>query len=81
VTARFGSEAKSVTISRNGRSRSTEITGHDRPERAVTMGRNTQQAVLANVQVSCMPIERTLRERIGLGCAVGASQLVSRATA
>lgn len=35
----------------------------------------------ANVQVSCMPIERTVREPIGLGCAVGASQLVSRATA
>lgn len=35
----------------------------------------------ANVQVSCMPIERTLREPIGLGCAVGAPQLGLRAMA
>jgi hypothetical protein len=45
VTARFGSEVKSVTISRNGRSRSAEITGHDRPEWAVTMDRNTHYCV------------------------------------
>jgi hypothetical protein len=42
VNTRFGSEVKSVTIGRNGWSRSAEITGHDWPEQAVTMGRNTQ---------------------------------------
>ena len=39
------------------------------------------QAVPANVQVSCMPILPTLREPIGLGCAIRALQLVSHATA
>lgn len=39
------------------------------------------QAVPENAQVSCMPIEHLLREPIGLGCAVGALQLESRATA
>ena len=32
------------------------------------------------IALSCMLTERTLREPIGLGCAVGASPLVSRAT-
>jgi hypothetical protein len=34
-----------------------------------------------NAQVSCMPIERLLREPIRLGCAIGALQLESRAMA
>jgi len=37
-------------------------------------------AVPANVQVSCMLTERMLREPIGLGCAVRALPLASRAT-
>jgi hypothetical protein len=43
VTADSGRSMKSVTIDRNDRSRCTGMTGHDRPEWAVTMGRNTQQ--------------------------------------
>jgi hypothetical protein len=47
VTADSGRQPKSVTIDRNGRSRWTGLTGHDRPESAVTLVRNTQLAVAA----------------------------------
>jgi len=42
VTGDSGASPKSVTIKRNGRSRSNGIVGHVPPEFAVTMVRNTQ---------------------------------------
>jgi len=44
VTGDSGPSPKSVTIKRNGRSRSNGIVGHVPPEFAVTMVRNTQLA-------------------------------------
>jgi hypothetical protein len=41
VTTDSGRGTKSVTIDRNGWSRCAGMTGHDIPEWAVTMGRNT----------------------------------------
>jgi hypothetical protein len=46
VTAHFGLDAKSVTFSRNGRSRSAGIAGHVAPKWVVTLVRNTQLAPL-----------------------------------
>src|ERR1035437_4401705 len=44
VTGCFGITSKSVTIDRNGRSRSAGIVGHDGPKWSVTMVRYTHQA-------------------------------------
>jgi hypothetical protein len=58
VTDDFGIPHKSVTIKRNHRSRSAEMTGHDAPKWSVTLGRNTQP---------------TITTLIGLGQALGVS--------
>ncbi|MGK5048653.1 hypothetical protein ACQ4WP_22575, partial [Janthinobacterium sp. GB4P2] len=55
---RFRWRPKSVTIDRNGWSRWTEMTGHDRPESLVTIDRNTHVC-------ACHPPKGTESERDG----------------
>ncbi|MDR3483175.1 MAG: hypothetical protein P4L91_20965 [Burkholderiaceae bacterium] len=45
MTTDSGNGTKSVTIDRNGWSRCAGTSGHDSPEWAVTLGRNTQIAI------------------------------------
>ena len=63
VTADSGRGLKSVTIDRNERSRCPGMTGHDRPESAVTMGRNTHLDIAATLYSYVTKMKRAHRER------------------